>query len=592
MNSHIKEYLKSYVKLDDPQYAVMIKGEWGSGKTHFIKEYIKKYSENSSNESKVFIYVSIFGLRNTSSIDELIFQQLHPVLASKSAKLVGGFLKSAVKLGLKYDIDLNKNKDNEGDISLNLDNFNPIGFVKDRDLPNKVFVFDDFERSMIDMAELLGYINSMVEQSALKVIIIANEKEINNDSTYSKFREKVINKSFVLKSDVDGFFDDYISNDAIFNQHSTLIKKLFDMAGLKNYRVLIQCIENYKYFIKVIDDDYLDNEDFSSILVEQFVIKSLIYKNNLSKDKIESFKDDLRSRYAIFQESVWKNIVEDFNFDKEDVNNKISKLHFFQKDEKEESWRILWNYSLINSKVFYENLSDMVGKYKEFYYESPVVLLHVVELLILFEEKGIETTISPEDVKAIAIDYISKFSNTNEKWIKSEGISNFFNFTGLGFINEDNPTVIEIRKKINLSLEDGEKNQEKNRIDNELKNLIENIKSGNQEKILNFFLVYETTPVLQNLDAKDIFELLIDDSSRNVFEIGSALVHRYSESRYLNSKPYYSYLLKEADFLKELKSCIVNYEESDEAKPFIVLKLDMLKSALDNSIARLNAYQE
>ncbi len=298
------------------------------------------------------------------------------------------------------------------------------------------------------MAELLGYINSMVEQSALKVIIIANEKEINDDNTYSKFREKVINKSFVLKNDVDGFFDDYISNDTIVNKHSILIKKLFDIAGLKNYRVLIQCIENYKYFIEVIDDNYLDNEDFYSILIEQFIIKSLIYKKNLSKDKIESFKDHLRSRYTIFQESVWKSIVEDFNFDKEDINDKISKLYFFQKDEKEESWRILWSYSIINSKVFYKNLSDMVSKYKKFYYESPVILLHVVELLILFEEKGIEKTISPKEVKAIAIEYISKYSNTNEKWIQSEGISNFSNFTGLGFINEDNSTVIEIRKKL------------------------------------------------------------------------------------------------------------------------------------------------
>ena len=39
-NLHITEFLNYYCDLPTaPQYAVMLKGKWGSGKTHFINEY-------------------------------------------------------------------------------------------------------------------------------------------------------------------------------------------------------------------------------------------------------------------------------------------------------------------------------------------------------------------------------------------------------------------------------------------------------------------------------------------------------------------------------------------------------------------------
>lgn len=591
MNSHIKNYLDSYVIFDNPQYAVMIKGDWGSGKTHFIKEYIKEFNEENTEAPQVFIYVSIFGLKKTSSIDELIFQQLHPVLASKSAKLVGGFLKSAVKLGLKYDLDLNKNEKNEGDVSINLEKLDPINFMKDKDLPNKVFVFDDFERSMIDMSELLGYINSMVEQSALKVIIIANEKEIDRDCIYNKFKEKVINKSFVLKSDIDGFFMDYVSSGISVGKYSDLIRRLFDAVEMRNYRVLMQCIENYKYFIKEIDKSYLDNEDFASILIEHFIMRSLIYKHNLGEEKIKSLKEQARGQYTLFQEKVWKSIVEDFDFNKEDINSSISKLHFFQEEKKEESWRILWNYSIVSYDVFYENLSDVIDKYKNLYYKNPVILLHVVELLILFIEKGIEKYISAEEVEDIAGNYILKYSRNNEEWLSSEGISDFFNFTGLGFINQENTTVIEIRRKINLSLKNNNKRKEEEKKHSDAKKLMKGLESGRREDVLSIFSNYETMPILNFLDTDVFFDLLIADNPRIIFEVSSSFSHRYSENRYLNSRPYFYYLTTEVDFLVKLKKRIVDYKENSEASAFISLKLDLLKSVLNNSIERLESCQ-
>ena len=43
MNLHIEEFLEYYCSLKhDPEYAVLLKGKWGAGKTWFIKNFIDK----------------------------------------------------------------------------------------------------------------------------------------------------------------------------------------------------------------------------------------------------------------------------------------------------------------------------------------------------------------------------------------------------------------------------------------------------------------------------------------------------------------------------------------------------------------------
>ena len=120
---------------------------------------------------------------------------------------------------------------------------------------------------------------------------------------------------------------------------------------------------------------------------------------------------------------------------------------------------------------------------------------------------------------------------------------------------------------------------------------MESLESGRREDVLSIFSIYETMPILNLLNIDVFFDLLIADSPRIIFEISCSLSHRYSENRYLNSRPYFSYLTTEVDFLVKLKERIVDYEENSEANPFISLKLDMLKSVLNNSIERLESCQ-
>src|SRR5690242_4976293 len=91
-NLHIIEYLDYYFSLESsPEYAILLRGKWGAGKSWFINSYREK------NKTKEFLYVSLYGVTSYNEIEDSLFQQLHPVLASKGMKLAGKIIKGLIK---------------------------------------------------------------------------------------------------------------------------------------------------------------------------------------------------------------------------------------------------------------------------------------------------------------------------------------------------------------------------------------------------------------------------------------------------------------------------------------------------------------
>ena len=55
INNHIENYLNYYCSLQSPDYAVLLKGSWGAGKTWFIKYYCDRLKE----KNRKFLYVPL-----------------------------------------------------------------------------------------------------------------------------------------------------------------------------------------------------------------------------------------------------------------------------------------------------------------------------------------------------------------------------------------------------------------------------------------------------------------------------------------------------------------------------------------------------
>ncbi|MBD1873816.1 hypothetical protein H6F75_10000 [Nodosilinea sp. FACHB-131] len=54
-NKHIEDYLNYYFAPEfDANFAVMISGDWGTGKTWFIKQYYKDFEELRNGKEKKF----------------------------------------------------------------------------------------------------------------------------------------------------------------------------------------------------------------------------------------------------------------------------------------------------------------------------------------------------------------------------------------------------------------------------------------------------------------------------------------------------------------------------------------------------------
>lgn len=311
MNSDLLNKLINYVNNNRVNYAVLIDGEWGSGKTYFIKEqFIPTLLNNKEENSKKPIYISLYGVETLDSISAEIYLQITGKF-SKVASL--GF--SVAKI-IKPDI-----------------NYSEIfGVLNDKfNLKDYVLIFDDLERANIDVNSCLAYINSFVEHQEIKVIIIANEKEIGKKDYNTNYELKVlsamndkINYNDPEKKDILGKAINSEVTD--INTVMERIDRIYEMNY--KYRLIKEKLigKTYKYipsFEFVIDrliEMYKDEMDYYKFLKENK--KVLISKLNLYKC------NNLRTIKCIFEDFMnLYNIIDKIDFDKNNRKDIITKIY-------------------------------------------------------------------------------------------------------------------------------------------------------------------------------------------------------------------------------------------------------------------------
>lgn len=155
------------------QYAVLIDGEWGCGKTYYVKNALteaigKKYPDREVK------YISLYGMKSGEEIcDAIALSAIGKYLAivpGHDTKFFS-FLTSIGGPAIKKLL---------GNFAEDLDIKN-IAFDK-ADLSKSIFIFDDVERCECPINQVFGVINDLVEHRELKVILVANEKEISVQS--------------------------------------------------------------------------------------------------------------------------------------------------------------------------------------------------------------------------------------------------------------------------------------------------------------------------------------------------------------------------------------------------------------------------
>lgn len=82
------ESILDYVKADYTDYAIMINGEWGSGKTHFGITKLEKIDSMKFNGKQYkTIYMSLYGISNLEDISKKDFYRNNTTYGQKLKKI-------------------------------------------------------------------------------------------------------------------------------------------------------------------------------------------------------------------------------------------------------------------------------------------------------------------------------------------------------------------------------------------------------------------------------------------------------------------------------------------------------------------------
>lgn len=273
MNENIVNFLNGYMMNPDPQYAVLLKGKWGCGKTHFINHWIDAYKGNPTTEQVLEpIYVSLYGLSDTKQITTAINRVICPILYGKAAKAGKVLAKIASAMVLKHEVDLNY--DGISDLSINIGIDSLSKFKSNDSLANskKLLIFDDLERCDIPMKKLLGYLNFFVEQCNCHLIVIGDEDKIaegENKKIFGEFKEKTIGREFEIATDIHSALDTFVNqtpkNDFVVG-HQEQIEKFFAMTECDNLRILRQALWDFSRFEESMTD-FLGDSRYEDIMI-------------------------------------------------------------------------------------------------------------------------------------------------------------------------------------------------------------------------------------------------------------------------------------------------------------------------------------
>ncbi len=497
-NQHIQQYLDYYCELpQSPKFAILLKGKWGCGKTWFINQYREKLK----TKGKKSLYISLYGITNYSEIEDSLFKQLNPLshlLASKEMVIVGKICKGLLKGALKIDLDNDGQEDGRWSFSIpdiDIDK-------KFKDSQFSLLIFDDLERCSINIENILGYINDFVDSQDLKVVIIANEGEINNDrdkqEKYNKTKEKLIGKTFDVFPDLSGALHtsiNQISNSQvkeILTKNLALLQELYLQAECKNLRILNQVILDFQRIFEGLPEKAQNKSKLVEEVLELLIIFSieiacarlhpqeisqidqklaeemmserrrnnhsnLTEKNNANTEHTEH-KDSIFKKYQKLYNSYyfsglrafsgvypsllwWEAFFDKGLIDRQYFEESLPNSKFFQ-EENAPNWMKLLRYTMLTDREFDKTLDLVKSEYLNRKFEDIGIIKHITGLFLLFSDIGVYDK-DKESIIDEAKKYIDELKNSGR--LDTEYRSNPFGdvYMSIEFNSKDEPDFKE-----------------------------------------------------------------------------------------------------------------------------------------------------
>ena len=362
------ECICDYVRKPYTDYAIMLNGEWGSGKTYFWNNKLRSRLESIKVNGKNYktIYMSLYGINSLEEISKKIFIETNPMINKTLKKFVdtreGNVIPEYVKTGLDM-------ANLYGTTNFNSDR---IDYSKMFSIDDKILCFDDLERANVDVIDILGYINNFVEHDGIKTILICNERELatkfkNNNiefktmiasyildkegqlvpkkrllksqssediindkplanlledkisdifdraNAYERIKEKLIGETFEYVPEysyiLSGMIMKYSYNEELsdfYKRNTSTIIAAFKKSYTRNLRILKHALNDFEKIFNEVNKEYpnIDNSILKTMLTFTIAVSFEIKAGNISKEKLKSIKNNDEYNSVIFTSKI------------------------------------------------------------------------------------------------------------------------------------------------------------------------------------------------------------------------------------------------------------------------------------------------
>lgn len=371
---YIKKTLDTFFDNEESNVLVL-KGDWGVGKTHFWNNYISEKIDNNSLSQIAYSYISLFGNNTLQEVRKSVFRQAKPISVKEVDKTIEiGFETDNTMFGrmVQKGIDYaTKKAPNTNDVTKFVEYLpiankyaNAINILEYNLVNNYVVCIDDIERKgdSLTIKEIMGWIDELSEQKSCKVILIFNENSFDCDKdkiAFEAYREKVVDYevtySPTYKQNLGYVFDDDFK---YFNQLRAVSAKL----NLKNVRIFKKIKWAYDYF-----EPYW--EDIEETEVKKFILNLIVHcKFYFEKDEELSYDSfiDLAENFSFINDQIFiENALATDNSKKKELSpaqkkykNLVEKLNFSTSD-----FGFFISYFLKNGYLNEEEFTNFLTEY-------------------------------------------------------------------------------------------------------------------------------------------------------------------------------------------------------------------------------------
>ncbi len=601
----IEKVITDYINTGNTDYAIMVTGGWGSGKTYFWNNTLKKAIENinlpgqnEGNEKKYSAArVSLFGLTDVNQIRQRMLEacvtdkfnnKLFTYAKNKKSvlrRIANGAIRKVAK---KYaDID----KDELSEIYAIACN---LAVIK-----NTVFCFDDLERLNPKLIQdTLGYINSLIESEHVKIVILCNEEELlkefddNDNFQYNKYKEKVVRFTCQYQTDVKSVLkaitpDICIRSSDFISRYSDRICRTYEEAECSNIRTLKFNLDVLERIVPTLLETKCADIEQSYLFGYYLfltMLYSIEYKRGISDDEfysLASLNDE--QKYDLSWKQIHKIVLEEHDEEEDEELSYLEKVkeRFYGGNEPlfyGASWSIL-NYiktGYLDEHQLQTEIQESLNKIrKELGSKSQQILKQMSNYLILEDEEFRQLADKAlQEIRNHEYDYFSypaifsylkNFIETNiwngisEEDLYKETIAamdakesetKFTNFWHNGKSENENSSqyynlIVEKARKFNSQLKEIE----------DRKNFSEKVFNLLDGKMCNYDEIMVVEPAFYLLNAREVFDTykICKNANRHVFY---CYIQKCLKSDNTKNQPFFE------DFRDLLNDCMSNVSYS------------------------------